>query len=100
MAENTTKVEEKETKFLKQDEHTHKETGIKYVFQFPGTKRAQEILDISKQGGSFSDTTYNELLMKEVIASPQTDWDYWDEHDGYMEVLDKADRFLGSLLYR
>lgn len=99
MAENTTKVEEKESKFLKQDEHTHKETGIKYVFQFPGTKRAQEILDISKQGVSFSDAIYNELLMKEVIASPQTDWDYWDEHNGYKDVLDAADRFLGGLLF-
>lgn len=100
MAENTTKVEEKQTKFLKQEEYTHEETGIKYVFQFPGTKRAREILDESKETGSFRDAVYHELLMKEVIASPQTDWDYWDEHDGYMDVLSKADTFLGGLLFK
>lgn len=100
MAENTTKVEKKESKFLKQGEHTHKGTGIKYVFQFPGTKRAREILDESKETGSFRDAVYHELLMKEVIASPQTDWDYWDEHDGYLEVLTEADQFLGGLLFR
>lgn len=98
MAENTTKVEEKQTKFLKQEEYTHEETGIKYTFSFPGTKRVQEILDKSKGFAGIVETTYNELLMEEVIASPKTDWDYWDEHDGYREVMAEADRFLGKLL--
>lgn len=99
MAENTTKVEEKQTKFLKQEEYTHKPTGIKYVFSFPGTKRVQEILDESKGlNGHVMDSIYNEKIMKEVIASPQTNWDYWDENDGYREVMAEADRFLGKLL--
>lgn len=73
--------------------------GIEYTFQFPGTKRAQQILDASKTfGGVFSDSAYNEALMKDVIVHPKTDWDYWDNHKGYREVMRKADTFLGRML--
>lgn len=98
-AAKTTKVVEKETKFMKQEEFTHEATGTKYVFQFPGTKAVQGIIDKSKNGfGNIVETEYNEQLMEKVIVSPQTDWDYWDENEGYREVMTEADRFLGKML--
>lgn len=93
------KTEEKTTKLLRQEEFTHEGTGVKYIFSFPGTKRVQEIIDESKGlNGQIVESVYNEKLMNEIIATPQTDWDYWDENDGYREVLAEADRFLGRLL--
>lgn len=93
------KTEEKTTKLLRQEEYKHEETGVTYIFSFPGTKRVQEIIDESKGlNGQIVESVYNEKLMNEIIATPQTDWDYWDENDGYREVLAEADRFLGRLL--
>lgn len=73
--------------------------GTEYTLQFPGVRRAQQILDASKNlNGTFSNEVYNKALMDEVIVDPKTDWDYWDENAGYMEVLDRADTFLGKML--
>lgn len=94
---NENKVVEIQNKFGKQDKLTA--GGVEYTFQFPGTRKSQEILDMAKgPAGKFNDTVYNEQLMEHVIVAPKTNWDYWDEHDGYREVMDAADRFLGSLL--
>lgn len=73
---------------------------IEYTFQFPGTRRAQEILDESKNGyGVVVDSVYYERIMKDVIVEPKgLDLDYWDEHEGYREVMNAADTFLGRLL--
>lgn len=84
-------------KFGKQE--THKIGGIEYKFQFPGVRSAQQILDNSKgPAGIFVDEAYNKQLMDTVIVEPKTDWDYWDEHEGYREVMALADNFLGRLL--
>ncbi|EEO3824289.1 hypothetical protein G5986_002672 [Listeria monocytogenes] len=74
--------------------------GTKYKFQFPGTRRAQEILDETKNGyGVVVDSVYYERIMKDVIVEPLgMDLDYWDEHEGYREVMNAADNFLGRLL--
>lgn len=73
--------------------------GVEYTFQFPGVRRAQQILDSAKITGVFSNEIYNTRLMDEIIVQPNDiDWDYWDENEGYLEVMDKADRFLGRLL--
>ncbi|MFX3616222.1 MAG: hypothetical protein ACE3JK_01660 [Sporolactobacillus sp.] len=86
----------KETFELKDEEG---KTIDKYLFQFPGVLKAQEIIDSSKTvAGAFVEKKYNELLMKHVIVEPKTDWDYWDTHDGYRRVLDAADTFLGEVL--
>ncbi|EAE3064583.1 TPA: hypothetical protein RD852_000743 [Listeria monocytogenes] len=71
-----------------------------YTFQFPGTRRAQEILDESKNGyGVVVDSVYYERIMREVIVEPNgLNLDYWDEHEGYREVMNAADNFLGRLL--
>ncbi|MGE7621692.1 hypothetical protein ACQKMD_01195 [Viridibacillus sp. NPDC096237] len=88
--------EEKVSKFGKQK--TEEVEGVKYTLQFPGTLVVQEMLDYAKTQGSFKQTLYSEQIMEHVIASPQTDWDYWDKNDGYREVMDLADSFLGGLL--
>ena len=84
-------------KFGKQEKHTVKDIG--YTFQFPGIRAAQRILDASKMGnGAFNDEAYNTQLMETIIVEPKTDWDYWDENDGYLEVMALADNFLGRML--
>ncbi|USK71764.1 hypothetical protein [Peribacillus asahii] len=92
-----TKEEVKVSKFGKQEKHTVK--GVEYTFQFPGTRKTQEILDAAKVYGGFSDTKYHEDIMEHVIISPLgVDWNYWDENDGYREVMTLADNFLGRQL--
>lgn len=89
----------KESKLMKEETFLHEATGVSYVFQFPGTLAVQKIIDNSKNAfGNVVESTYNTLLMEQVIVSPQTNWDYWDENDGYQEVMNAADRFLGGLL--
>lgn len=89
----------KESKLMKEETFLHEATGVSYVFQFPGTLAVQKIIDNSKNAfGNVVESTYNGLLMEQVIVSPQIDWDYWDENDGYQEVMNAADRFLGGLL--
>lgn len=84
-------------KFGKQE--TKEVEGVEYVFQYPGTRMAQQILDRAKTvGGGFSDEAYNKQIMDSVIVSPKTDWDYWDAHLGYREVMAFADNFLGRML--
>jgi hypothetical protein len=71
----------------------------KYTFQFPGILKTQELIDGSTNGyGTTVTKDYNEALMKHVIIEPKTDWDYWDENEGYRRVMEEADRFLGKLL--
>lgn len=73
--------------------------GVEYKFQFPGIRKAQQILDGSKMlNGVISDEAYNHQLMETVIVEPKTNWDYWDENAGYREVMALADNFLGRLL--
>ena len=84
-------------KFGKQETHTVGET--EYKFQFPGVRAAQRILDNSKMGnGAFNDEAYHTQLMELVIVEPKTNWDFWDENEGYREVMALADNFLGRLL--
>lgn len=96
----TTKLEAvKESKFLKEEKYTCEASGTEFTFQFPGTKAVQEMLDESKNSfGNVVDTAYNEKLMEKIIVAPQVDWDYWDENNGYVEVMHAADKFLGGLL--
>ncbi len=97
MTEKKTEKTASTQKFGKQEVYTN--SGIDYTFQFPGTRMTQEILDSAKVVGNvFSDTRYHEQLMEHVIVAPKTSFEYFDEHDGYREVMAAADRFLGGLL--
>jgi hypothetical protein len=71
-----------------------------YTFQFPGIRKAQDLIDSAKNvAGVVVTKDYNEALMKHVIVEPITNWDYWDENEGYNRVMAAADRFLGELLH-
>lgn len=80
-------------------QETFEVEGAEYTLQFPGVRKAQQILDASKMVNNvYNDEAYNTQLMDLVIISPKVNWDYWDEHAGYREVMQKADNFLGRLL--
>lgn len=99
MAETTKKTQNAKEETLESRKHYEEQEtveGIEYTFQFPGTKRTQQILDRARMTGVHSDEVYNDLLMKEVIVHPKTTWDYWDTQKGYSEVMTAADRFLGQ----
>lgn len=97
MAETKKAKEEKVSKFGKQEVQTIE--GVEYTFQFPGTRKVQEMLDEASQRGSFSNTKYHEDIMEHVIVKPLgVNWEYWDENEGYREVMALADNFLGRQL--
>ncbi|MFT8928530.1 MAG: hypothetical protein ABF969_04255 [Sporolactobacillus sp.] len=71
----------------------------KFVFQFPGVRKTQELIDGAKNvAGAVVTKDYHEALMKHVIVEPKVSWEYFDEHEGYRRVMDAADSFLGDLL--
>ena len=95
------KRDEVERMPLKRMGKTEKVTvkGQDYTLFFPGLKKAHQIVDLSRMGnGVMDNSAYDEALMKQVIVDPKTDWDYWDDHEGYGEVMEKADQFLGKWL--
>lgn len=68
-----------------------------YLFQHPGVRMGVQIRDRSKdQFGNLIEEKYWEQLMQHVIVKPKTDWDYWEENDGFMEVMKEAANFLNS----
>lgn len=93
-------IPEKEKQPLKKFGKQKKVTvaGVEYTLQFPGVRRAQQILDNSKTSGVFRDDAYHTMLMDEIIVDPKIDWDYWDENEGYIELMGETDIFLGGLL--
>lgn len=73
--------------------------GVKYTFVFPGVKAAIEILDRSKNAyGVRLDSAFYQEIMDNVIGAPHVDYEFFETHDGFLEVMNEADRFLGSLL--
>lgn len=82
--------EQQEFKFIEKD---GKETV--YILQYPGLREAVKIRDRSKnQFGGLVEEKYYEELMKHVIVSPKTNWEYWEQHDGFSEVIGAANTFL------
>lgn len=82
--------EQKEFKFV---DSTGKETT--YILQYPGIREAVKIRDRSKnQFGALVEEKYYEELMKHVIVSPKVNWDYWEENEGFAEVIGEANTFL------
>lgn len=81
-----------------QMEYTVMEDGkeVKYIFQHPGYLEATRIKDRSKNpaGIAFVEETLFTEIMKHVIVSPRTSWAYWEEHEGYKEVMEEAQKFL------
>jgi hypothetical protein len=82
----------------KEFKHTNeKGEEVTYTFQYPGLREAVKIRDRSKnQFGGLIEEKYYDELMKHVIVSPKTSWDYWEENEGFEEVLAEAGTFLNS----
>lgn len=69
--------------------------GIDYTLQFPGHREATRIQDrIQTEGGGASNEKYMEELFKNVIVDPPVSWEYFDEHEGFDEVIKEASTFL------
>ena len=84
-------------KFGKQEKHTVED--VEYTFQFPGTRAAQAILDNSKgPSNTFLTLLTTRNLWTQLLLHQKSNWDYWDEHEGYREVMALADNFLGRML--
>ncbi|WP_117017524.1 hypothetical protein [Aeribacillus pallidus] len=73
--------------------------GKKYILQHPGTRFSVKMRDMANVNGQFVEEKYYEELMKHVIFTEegkQTNWDYWDEHEGFAEVIKEAVLFLNA----
>lgn len=69
--------------------------GTEYTLQHPGTRAYTQIQDrIQREGGKMSSEKLAEELFKHVIVEPKVDFDYFDEHDGFDEVIEEAMTFL------
>jgi len=69
--------------------------GIEYTLQHPGTRANVQIQDRTMTDkGIPSMEKMAEEIFKHVIVNPKVDFDYFDEHDGYEEVLSEAMTFL------
>lgn len=71
--------------------------GIEYTLQFPGVREVVRMRDRNKNNaGQLVEEKYYEDVMKNVIVDPKTNWDYWEEHDGFKEIMDEAATFLND----
>ncbi|MFC2948532.1 hypothetical protein [Virgibacillus sediminis] len=71
--------------------------GIEYTLQHPGTRAYAQIQDrIQLGGGKVSSEKMSEELFKHVVVEPKVSFEYFDEHDGYEEVVEEAMTFLRS----
>jgi hypothetical protein len=69
----------------------------KYILQHPGIKYCVKMRDTAKSAtGVLMEEKYFEQMMEHVIFTEEgkrTDWDYWDENEGFDEVLKEAINF-------
>lgn len=81
-AKNEQKAKELFNKYGKQEtkEFDINNKKLKVVFNYPGTLKAQQIIDSYRMGNrQTSEANYNFQLMENgVIVSPKMDWNYFD----------------------
>jgi len=69
--------------------------GIEYTLQHPGSRANTQIQDRTMTAlGIPSMEKMAEEIFKHVIVNPKVSFEYFDEHDGYDEVLEEAMKFL------
>lgn len=69
--------------------------GVEYTLQFPGHREATRIQDrIQTETGGVSNEKFTEELFEHVIVDPKVSWDYFDENEGFEEVIKEAATFL------
>lgn len=68
-----------------------------YLFQHPGVRAGVQLRGRAKDAaGGLDEEKYYEELMKKVIVQPRTTWEYWEENEGFQEVMKEASTFLIS----
>jgi hypothetical protein len=68
---------------------------VEYTLQHPGVRAGVQIRGRSKDAtGHLDEEKYYTELMKHVIVQPKVDWDYWEENEGFLEVMKEASSFL------
>jgi hypothetical protein len=69
--------------------------GTDYILQHPGVREGVKIRGRAKdQFGNLDEEKLYEEYMKYVIVSPKTNWEHWEENDGFLEVMKEASTFL------
>lgn len=71
-----------------------------YTFQFPGVRKAYEILDNAQManGGISSAVLYDGFCQSVIVSPAHLTLDDFDERPGLTEVMNAADSFLGRWL--
>lgn len=75
--------------------------GVTYDLKFEDFRTGMLVAQFSQENSPDArPSDYAEELMSEVIKAngKKTNYDYWDQHDGYQEVLDQASDFVQSRL--
>ncbi|MBE0185624.1 MULTISPECIES: hypothetical protein [Bacillus] len=82
------------SKFGKQKKVTIQ--GTEYTLQHPGTRRMVELQDeaVNLNTGKPTSADLYELYMKEVVVDPKVNYEYFDEHEGFMELMREVQSFL------
>lgn len=71
--------------------------GVDYTLKYPGSREATRIQDRAQNDqGVFSSEKWAEEMFKNVIVDPKVSFEYFDEHEGFDEVLKEASTFLRS----
>lgn len=68
----------------------------KFTLQYPGIRVVLDIYDNAQMAnGNLSRTSFADQAFAEVVVDPvKLDLDYFDEHDGFNELLDQIAEFL------
>lgn len=75
------------------------DTEVTYNFKFPGFQRIIKLqAEATADDGSLMTAEYYKGLMKHVITNEEVNFSYWDHHDGYAEVMQEADLFVGTIV--
>lgn len=87
----------------KQETFSYKDKNgyeYKYLLQFPGVRRAYEMLDEARgDDGYTSNSKLYDLYCKEVVVEPAgLTLDDFDERPGLQELMNACDRFCGEAL--
>lgn len=72
-----------------------KPAEVKYLLQHPGVKAGVQLRGRSKDmNGNLDEEKYYGEIMSKVIVQPRVNWEYWEENEGFQEVMKEASTFL------
>lgn len=74
-----------------------KREGVEYTFQRPSMHETVKMRDRCKdRNGELVEEKYYNEIMKYVVVEPKVDWEYWDDHEGFQEVMAEAIKFCNE----